>query len=75
VAKCKGFTPGQAIPVFVTLDFYKDLRGELHVFRDGREADKMEEAWLKENGVKDGVEREMLAQQGTEFIIWETTLE
>ena len=61
--------------VSVTVDLSQGVIGEIRVFSSGESARKLEQEWLKQHEIKDAIDRECKAQNGTEFLIYECEAE
>jgi len=59
---------------FVTIEFFKGVINEVRVYSTPKEADQAENCWLKENKIKSDEDREIRAQNGTEFYQFECQL-
>ena len=60
--------------VFVTIEAVQGLVGGVTVFLTPDSARQAEERWLEKNGVKDKIDREAKANNGTEFLVMESEL-
>ena len=60
--------------VFVTLDIFQGVIGNVKVFLTPESAKLMEDKWLEENRIKDKSDRELKEKSGIEFHVMECDL-
>ena len=60
--------------VFVALEIVGGAVTNGKVFLRRESAEQAEQRWLKEQGIKDGISREMGVQNGMEFLVMEYEL-
>ena len=63
------------ISIHVTIELLQGNIAEVRAYWNEHMADKAEHQWLKENNIRNKLDREAKAQNGTEFHIYECTLE
>ena len=63
------------ISIHVTIELLQGNIAEVRAYWNENMADNAEHQWLKENNIKSKIDREAKAQNGTEFHIYECTLE
>jgi hypothetical protein len=57
--------------VYVAVELFQGVVNEVKVFQTQESAERAEQEWLKEHGIKDNVDRACKSQNGTEFIVRE----
>ena len=60
--------------VYVTLDMFQGVVNDINVFLPEKSVQKIEQEWLQRHDIKDEIDRECKAQNGTELIIFECKL-
>lgn len=63
------------IPIHITIELFQGNIADVHAYWNEHLAQIAEKRWLKDNGIKDELDREGKAQNGTEFHVYECTLE
>ena len=63
------------ISIHVTIELLQGNIAEVRAFWNEHLADMAEQHWLKENNIRSKLDREAKAQNGTEFYVYECTLE
>jgi len=61
--------------VFVAVELYKGIVGEVRAFKSLESAEEAENKWLAEAGIEDEISRECKAGDGTEYHVFECQLE
>lgn len=63
------------IDIYVTIELLQGNIAEVRAYWNEHMAGIAEQRWLKDNNIKDELDREGKAQNGTEFHVYECTLE
>jgi len=61
--------------VYVTIECVQGIIADVRVFQTESAADLVDQKWLTENSIRDDIDRECKARNGTEFHIYTCTLE
>ncbi len=62
-------------PIFITIELFQGVINEVGAYSASKEADQVENCWLKEHKITSDEDREIQSKKGTEFHIYECSLE
>ncbi len=63
------------IDIYVTIEMLQGNIAEVRAYWNEHLAKIVEQRWLKDNDIRNELDREAKAQNGTEFYVYECTLE
>ena len=61
--------------IFITIELFQGVINEVHTYSAPKDADQAENYWLNEYKIESDQDREIQLKNGTEFHIYECSLE
>ena len=61
--------------IFITIELFQGVINEVYAYSTTKEADQAENCWLKERKITSDEDREVQSKNGTEFHVYECSLE